>query len=104
MKMRNTVVSSKGGKICLFVAVDRRAMDYMIEKIASKNAEEMQKPFLKISENFRIKDDNIRQWIRKRPYTRKPMNSLDARVFSADHTAAKIKALSKTETKSYGNF
>ena len=51
----DTVVSSKGGKSCLFVAVDRRTRYYMIEKMASKNAEEMQKAILKISENFRIK-------------------------------------------------
>lgn len=51
----DTVISSKGGKSCLFVAVDRRTRYYMIEKMASKNAEEMQKAILKISENFRIK-------------------------------------------------
>ena len=34
----DTVVSSKGGKSCLFVAVDRRTRYYMIEKMASKNA------------------------------------------------------------------
>ena len=55
MNMRNTVVPSKVGRSCLFVAVDRHTMYYMIEKMASKNAEEMQKAILKISENFRIK-------------------------------------------------
>ena len=51
----DTVVSSKGGKSCLFVAIDRRTRYYMIEKMTSKNAEEMQKAILKIPENFRIK-------------------------------------------------
>ena len=48
----DTIVSSKGDKSCVFVAVDRRTRYYMIEKMASKkrrrNAESYSQNFRKL--------------------------------------------------------
>ena len=76
------VVSSKGGKSCLLVAIDRLTRYYMIEKMYSRNAEGY-------SKNCRIKAITYDNWSENALHS-KTNSPSDAMAFSADHTAAKI--------------